>query len=197
MCCLYSGYLLCLIIGYPLGLGLGFVVCLIHVVLCFVGIPSRTPDKDMDIYISAQYPECGIFWIKIYLYISIFYVSGAGSICMSWLPVLSSGPLFRFSLIPNIQYRTPGPPIPIPCHRATSRITHKALQSNFLPHPYTPPVKFFYIRRTSQVFPISRSSQLSQPMFHGEPNHDFHTQFSLQTENPNRNTLIFNKNEHA
>ena len=44
---------------------------------------------------------------------------------------LVPGPLFRFSLIPNIQYRTPGPPIPIPCHRATSRITHKALQSNF------------------------------------------------------------------
>lgn len=42
----------------------------------------------------------------------------------------------------------------------TARITHKALQSNFLPLPYTPPVKFFYIRRTSQLFPISRSSQV-------------------------------------
>lgn len=166
------------------------------------------PHKDMSIYITTQYPEYGIFCIMIYLYISFIYVSwlavyvwhGSRSVRFTgfwnfnkkWksLPIQ----LFRFSLIPNIQDRTPSPPIPIPCHRSTSRITHKALQSNFLPHPYTPPVKFFYIRRTSQVFPISRSSQLSGQCSTGN---NFHTQFSLQTEISNRNTLIFNKNEHA
>ena len=78
----------------------------------------------------------------------------------------------------------------------TARITHKALQSNFLPHTYTPPVKFFYIRRTSQVFPISRSSQVPKANVpRGTTN--FRQQTSQTAFSKPRNTLIFNKNEHA
>ena len=148
---------------------------------CVFRLTINYSSKDMPRHIITQYHECGIFRIvKMYICCGIYIhisMSGCGR-PGSCVLILRSGPLalwpisvhFEISVIfesqdpgilnqdHRIATRTAGtrhpPAIP------TARITHKALQSNFLPLPYTPPVKFFYIRRTSQVFPIMRSSQL-------------------------------------
>ena len=167
-------------------------------------------------HIITQYHKCGIFRIvKMYICCGIYIhisMSGCGR-PGSCVLILRSGPLalwpisvhFEFSVI----FESQDPGILNQDHRIATRATGSPPGTR---QPSRPPGS--HIRRSSQIFstPIYASSQiflhkahestfphnaLQSTSFHVEPNHDFHTQFSLKTENSNRNTLIFNKNEHT